>query len=58
MRIVNGTAPGYMKLRIPAGRGLAGGESAGLVPDVAAFDEEDDVLGDIGRVIADALEMP
>jgi len=58
MRIMSRMASGYMELRTPAGGGLAGGESAGLMPDVAAFDEEDDVLGDIGRVIADALEMP
>src|SRR5689334_16002131 len=31
---------------------------AGVVPDVAGRDDEDDVFGDVGGVIADSFEVP
>jgi len=36
----------------------AGDGAGGAVAHVARFDDEDDVLGDVGGVIADALDVP
>ena len=35
----------------------SGSDFARVVPDVARRDDEDDVLGDVGGVVADAFEM-
>jgi hypothetical protein len=38
--------------------GLLGLDLAGVVPDVARRHHEDDVLGDVGRMVADPFEVP
>src|SRR5207247_1340818 len=41
-----------------AGRAGLSAVQIRVVPDVPRGDDEDDVLGDVGRMVADALEMP
>ncbi len=56
-RCTEGPADGDAPVSGEGDDGLSG-PFARVMPDVARGDDEDDVLGDVGGVIADTLQVP